>query len=456
MATLLVEIGCEELPAAACREAERQLPELCRVVLLGVEPSRILSRPAGSRCSSRTSRSRRPDQWVKGPPVAMREKAAAGFAKRHGVAADELEERDGFLGVAVAGQAAGRGAARTGRRARPRPSRSRRRCAGTTAALRFPRPVRWRSRCSTRTTDRRRALVRPPLHVRARSRSRTRPATRTRCAPRASSPTRRERGRQIVAALDALGEWTDPNGVLAEVVYLVETPVGHRRTLRRALPPAAEPRRRDDDPAPHSRVPARREPVCVRRERRRPGHRARRRRERRRGPARGRLVHVRARRQGRESTRLAERLGAITFFQGARLVRGQDRPAREARRGARRGRGGARGGAAREGRPGVRARAGVPGARGPRRRRVRAARRLPRGGLRRDRRAVPARRRGSAAADRPRLGASSRPRTRSTRSTSRSGSASGRPAPATRTGSGAPRSASTGSPPRATSRSRAS
>ena len=28
MATLLVEIGCEELPAGACREAEAQLPML--------------------------------------------------------------------------------------------------------------------------------------------------------------------------------------------------------------------------------------------------------------------------------------------------------------------------------------------------------------------------------------------------------------------------------------------
>ena len=44
MATVLVEIGCEELPAAACREAETQLPELCRR-LLGVEPSRVLITP---------------------------------------------------------------------------------------------------------------------------------------------------------------------------------------------------------------------------------------------------------------------------------------------------------------------------------------------------------------------------------------------------------------------------
>ena len=33
MPTLLFEIGCEELPASACREAEQQLPELCRKLL---------------------------------------------------------------------------------------------------------------------------------------------------------------------------------------------------------------------------------------------------------------------------------------------------------------------------------------------------------------------------------------------------------------------------------------
>ena len=75
---------------------------------------------------------------------------------------------------------------------------------------------------------------------------------------------------------------------------------------------------------------------------------------------------------------------------GRGLVRRQDRAARRARRGARRRRRVARGGAAREGRPGRRARARVPRPRGPHRRRVRAAGGLPRGGLRRDRGAVPA------------------------------------------------------------------
>jgi hypothetical protein len=42
MATLLLEIGCEELPAAACREAAAQLPELAKREL-GAAPDRELA-----------------------------------------------------------------------------------------------------------------------------------------------------------------------------------------------------------------------------------------------------------------------------------------------------------------------------------------------------------------------------------------------------------------------------
>src|SRR5262245_11421893 len=104
MATVLIEIGCEELPAAACREAEAQLPELCRR-LVGAEPTRILITPRRLALLVEDVPERTPDQWVKGPPVAMREKAAAGFAKRHGVAVEDLEERDGFFGVESPGKA---------------------------------------------------------------------------------------------------------------------------------------------------------------------------------------------------------------------------------------------------------------------------------------------------------------------------------------------------------------
>jgi glycyl-tRNA synthetase beta chain len=42
--------------------------------------------------------------WVKGPPVAKREQAALGFARRHGVTPEALQERDGYLGVELPGK----------------------------------------------------------------------------------------------------------------------------------------------------------------------------------------------------------------------------------------------------------------------------------------------------------------------------------------------------------------
>src|SRR6185436_17391016 len=47
---------------------------------------------------------REPDEWVKGPPENLREKAAEGFAKKQGVGVGDLEVRDGFLGVLVPGR----------------------------------------------------------------------------------------------------------------------------------------------------------------------------------------------------------------------------------------------------------------------------------------------------------------------------------------------------------------
>ncbi len=102
MPDLLVEIGCEELPASACREVESQLPDLLPRVLgtagltagrtrFHVGPRRIVvvaevpaERPA-ERSEQRGPRSDAPDQ------------ARAGFARRHGLAVERLEERDGFV-----------------------------------------------------------------------------------------------------------------------------------------------------------------------------------------------------------------------------------------------------------------------------------------------------------------------------------------------------------------------
>ena len=44
MPKLLLEIGCEELPASACRAAEAQLPPLCREHL-EVEPDAVFIGP---------------------------------------------------------------------------------------------------------------------------------------------------------------------------------------------------------------------------------------------------------------------------------------------------------------------------------------------------------------------------------------------------------------------------
>jgi glycyl-tRNA synthetase beta chain len=222
MATLLVELGCEELPASACREAERQLPELARRVL-GIEPTHVLVTPRRLAVVAEDVPEQTADQWVKGPPVAMREKAAAGFAKRHGVAAEELEERDGFLGVAVAGKPL----------AEVLPGQVEELVRGLAfsktmrwdaSGLRFPRPARWRFAMlnATRIVGERshgHRFSSGPIEVAD--------AAGYVEALRAAGvePDSEARRKQIVGALDGLGDWSDPHRVLGEVVYLVESPV---------------------------------------------------------------------------------------------------------------------------------------------------------------------------------------------------------------------------------------
>jgi glycyl-tRNA synthetase beta chain len=104
MPSLLLEIGCEELPASACREAAAQLPALADREL-GLAPDRLLIGPRRLALLFADVPERTEDEWVKGPPVALREQAAAGFAKKQGVGVDELVEREGFLGVERPGRA---------------------------------------------------------------------------------------------------------------------------------------------------------------------------------------------------------------------------------------------------------------------------------------------------------------------------------------------------------------
>ena len=141
MPKLLLEIGCEELPAWACEEGSAQLPELCERQLRR-RPAEVYAGPRRLAVVVDELEERTPDEWVKGPPEALAERAAEGFARRHGVAVSELEPRDGFLGVTVPGKPL----------AEVLPERLEQIVRGFAFSrtmrwdergLRFPRPVRW-------------------------------------------------------------------------------------------------------------------------------------------------------------------------------------------------------------------------------------------------------------------------------------------------------------------------
>jgi glycyl-tRNA synthetase beta chain len=222
MATLLIEIGCEELPASACSLAADQLPRLAEATI-GVPPSRVLITPRRLAVQVDNVPEETPAAWVKGPPVNMAEKAAAGFAKRHGVAVEELEEREGFLGVEVAGRqlaelvpehvdAIIRGLAF------PKTMR------WDDSGVRFPRPIRWR----LAMVDDQTIVGDTSYGHRFMSGAVEIPSAGAYAETLRSAdvePDQEARLKAITEGLDALGGWSDPNGVLSEVVYLVELPV---------------------------------------------------------------------------------------------------------------------------------------------------------------------------------------------------------------------------------------
>jgi glycyl-tRNA synthetase beta chain len=220
MPSLLLEIGCEELPARACREAEEQLPALAERHL-GAAPDRLFIGPRRLALRFDDLAAQTPDEWIKGPPLELREKAAAGFAKKHGVGVDELVERDGVLGVERRGQPL--------REVVPERldtivrglsfSKSMR---WDDSGIRFARPVRWTlakldSETVAGTTSFGHRFRSGPVEIPdAQSYE-----ERLRAAD--VEPDAEERRRQIVEGLDAIGGWSDPAGVLAEVVHLVES-----------------------------------------------------------------------------------------------------------------------------------------------------------------------------------------------------------------------------------------
>ncbi len=220
MPILLLEIGCEELPASACYEAEAQLPKLCSEHL-GREPAQLFIGPRRLAVLVRDLPERTEPIWVKGPPEAMREQAAAGFARRHGVEPGDLEVRDGFLGIELPGQEM--------RDALPERLDSVVR--GLTFAktmrwddsgLRSPRPVRWvLAKLDGDTVQGRHSFGHRFTHGQVEISSAEAYLEELRAVD--VEPDAAERRKQIVAGLPE--GWSDPNGVLEEVVHLVEKPI---------------------------------------------------------------------------------------------------------------------------------------------------------------------------------------------------------------------------------------
>ena len=222
--TLLLEIGCEELPARACYEAEAQLPGLVRTHL-GVEPSKLFVGPRRLAVRVDDLPERTPDEWVKGPPESRREQAAAGFARKHGLGETELETRDGFLWARVPGREL---------RGELLLDRMREVVHGLAftktmrwdeSGHRFARPIRWacekldeQTLWGDGTSFGRRFFAEEVEVPSAQAYEETLRAA-------GVEPDATERERLIREGLEALGEWSDPAGVLREVIHLVEWPI---------------------------------------------------------------------------------------------------------------------------------------------------------------------------------------------------------------------------------------
>jgi glycyl-tRNA synthetase beta chain len=230
MPSLLFEIGCEELPASALDEASVQLPALARMHV-GTDASDLYLAPRRIAFFVPELPERTPDEWVKGPPEQLRERAAEGFARRHGVTADALTVRDGFLGVEVPGKDV--------RTLLPDALAAVVRGLSFSKSMRWPgvdfrfaRPVRWLcAKLDDETIDVRLPGIPWGGHTYAKRFTGERridvPHARAYAEvlrAHGVDPDRATRLIEITAALDALGTWRDPAHVLPEVVYLVESP----------------------------------------------------------------------------------------------------------------------------------------------------------------------------------------------------------------------------------------
>jgi glycyl-tRNA synthetase beta chain len=236
---LVVEIGCEELPASACREAGRQLVDLLRDGLeragLAADELRTHVAPRRLALIALGLPSHRPARRseVRGPRVDAPEQARAGFARKHGLAADRLVERDGFVWAVSEGQSTP-AEDLVGDLVRSvaegiRFSKSMRWDGG-----RFSRPVRW---LVVKLDERVVPVQEFGLTAGGRSRGHRFAGgeVEVRSARTYLEDVRsvravadaEERREAILAGLDAAGEWGDPLGKLDEVVHLVEWPGVH-------------------------------------------------------------------------------------------------------------------------------------------------------------------------------------------------------------------------------------
>jgi glycyl-tRNA synthetase beta chain len=218
---LLFEIGCEELPAAAVYEAEAQLPALVERHL-GVAPERLFVGPRRLAVLVPGLEGETGSTWLKGPPAALRDKAAAGFAKRHGVAVEDLEERDGFLGVAV--EAESLESVLPGRLDEiVRGLRFGKTMRWDDSGVRFARPVRWTcARLDDAAVDGHGTATRGHRFTHRELELRSADAYLDALRAADVEPDAAERERQIREGLDGLGPWGDPLRKLREVVHLVE------------------------------------------------------------------------------------------------------------------------------------------------------------------------------------------------------------------------------------------
>jgi glycyl-tRNA synthetase beta chain len=222
MATLLVEIGTEELPAGACYEADAQLRDHVRS-RLGLEPTQVFVSPRRIAFLVEDVPETTAPTWVSGPPVGAPEQAKEGFARKHGVSVDALGERDGKLGVELPGRALA--------------DVVRDELDELVYGLSFSKSMRWRADGRRFSRPVRSLLVKLDDETLVGEHSFGRrftggaveipTATGYADALRAAGvePDANERRRLIVEAFDRLGTVEDPLGKLDEVVHMTEWPV---------------------------------------------------------------------------------------------------------------------------------------------------------------------------------------------------------------------------------------